>query len=287
MPKKATVAVVALALLLVLAFLFHRAPREQKPSRAEPRADPIAAPESPPASAPPVKTAAAAATQLPPPSAAVQGLPGTVQGTVKILDEIPPRNRVKLDVDPKCESLHAGVVLSDELVADANGNVQWAFVRVTSGPIGVPPPVPKTPVLMDQIRCVFTPHMVGVRVGQPVRVTSSDDLLHNVHSLPFENREFNVGLPQAGMDVVRTFDKPEIFVIKCDVHPWMRAWVGVVEHSYWSITNELGTYVIRDLPPGKFTIEVWHEKYKPVTREVQVPPGGDVALDFVLDEKRD
>lgn len=278
-------AVLGLALLLVAALLFHRPPREQKPLRVEPRAVSVASPERPaPASAPtPVKPSAVAATPPPP----VQGPPGTVRGTVKILGEIPPRKRARIDHEPDCAAKHAGVVFYDNLVADANGNVQWAFVQVKSGPMGTPPPAPTTPVLLDQIRCIFTPHMVGVRVGQPIRVLSSDDLLHNVHGIPFENKEFNIGLPRSGMEVVRTFDKPEVFVIKCDIHPWMRSFVGVVDHPYWSITNELGTYVIRDLPPGKFTLEVWHEQYKPATREITVPPGGDVALDFVLDVKRD
>jgi plastocyanin len=286
MQKRAPLIVLLLALLVVLAFLFHRDPREQKPTRAEPRA---AMPEPPPTPVAPMPARPAAAEAPPTPvPTRTEGPPGAVRGSVKIRGEIPRRKKVALDVDPKCESMHAGVVLSDQLVADANGNVQWAFVYVRSGPIGTPPPAPTTPVLMDQIRCVFTPHVVGVRVGQPLRVLSSDDVLHNVHALPFTNREFNVGLPVAGMEVVRTFDKPEVMIqIKCDVHPWMLSWIGVVDHPYFSVTNEIGSYALRDVPPGKFTIEAWHEQYKPVTRELVVPPGGDVALDFVLDVKRD
>jgi plastocyanin len=287
MPKRTTIAVLALALLLVLAILFRREPRVEKP-RPGPKPIRVVTPEEPPSpTALPVKPAPVAAAASPtPPPVAVQGPSGTLRGGVKILGEIPVRKRARLENEPKCQEMHSGIVLTDQVVADASGNVQWAFIQVRSGPIGTPPPAPTTPVLMDQIRCIFTPHMVGVRAGQPVRVRSSDDLLHNVHGLPFSNKEFNQGLPEPG-EIVKTFPIPEIFVIKCDVHPWMRAWVAVVEHDYWSITNELGTYVIRDLPPGKYTIEAWHEFYKPVTREVQITPGGDIALDFVLDAKRD
>jgi plastocyanin len=286
MPKRATISVLALALLLVLAFLFHREPREQKPARIEPRPVWMTPTEAPSTETKPARAAAPSPPPQTPPPSPVQRIPGTVRGTVKILGEIPARKKVRFDSDPKCARMHAGVVLQDNLVVDATGNVQWAFVQVKSGPIGTPPPAPETPVMLDQIRCVFTPHMVGIRAGQQLRVRSSDDLLHSIHGLPFENKEFNEGLPVPG-EIARTFNTPEIFVIKCDIHPWMRAWVGVVEHPYWSITNELGTYVIRDLPPGPFTIEVWHEMYKPVLRSVQVPPGGDVSLDFVLDAKRD
>ena len=288
MQKKASLVVLGLVLLLLAALLLHRGPMEQKPVRPEPRAR-----SKPPSEVPALHSTSAA--ELAPaggavaasPPVAVPGLPGTVRGMVKIRGEVPPRKTARIQSDPKCEAMHAGIVLVDQLVVDASGNVQWAFVQVKSGPIGTPPPASATPVLLDQIRCVFTPHMVGVRAGQPVRVRSSDDLLHNVHGLPFLNREFNIGLPVAGMEDERTFYTPELFLIKCDIHPWMRAWVGVVVHPYWSITNELGSYAIRDLPPGRFTIEVWHEVYKPVTREIDVPPGGDVELDFVLDAKRD
>src|SRR5262245_33667191 len=233
MPNRATIAVLALVLLLALAMLLHREPKEQKPTRPEPRPVRMAPAEAPSTE---IKTSRAAVTPppaLPSPPVAVQGPPGTLRGQVKILGEIPPRKRARIEYEPGCAEKHAGVVFYDNLVVDAAGNVQWAFVQVKSGPVGTPPPAPTTPVLLDQMRCLFTPHMVGVRVGQPVRVTSSDDLLHNVHGLPFENKEFNIGLPQAGMSDVRTFDKPEVFVVKCDIHPWMRACVGVVDHPYW------------------------------------------------------
>ena len=282
--NRTSLAVLGLALLVVLAFLLRREPREQKPPRAESRAVPVLPPELPTSAASgPLQPSPATPAATPAP---VAGPPGTIRGGVKIETPVRPRKVVRLDSDPQCEHKHAGVVMSDGLVADANGNLQWVFVQVKSGPIGTPPPAPPVPVLMDQIRCIFTPHMVGVRVGQPLRVRSSDDLLHNVHGLPFLNKEFNEGLPEPG-ELVRTFSFPEVFLIKCDVHPWMRSWVGVVEHPYWAITNELGSYVIRDLPPGSFTVEAWHEQYKTVTREVEVRPGADVVLDFLLDAKRD
>jgi len=282
--KQINLAVLALAMLLVVAFLLRRQPGEQKPSRQPLR--PVTSVESEPTSFAP--TPGGAPEAKPPPPVIVQGSPGTVRGSVKIAGPVPARKILKIDYHPDCRGMHAGVVMSDQLVVDTNGNVQWAFVHVKSGPIGTPPPAPTTPVLMDQIRCIFTPHVVGVRVGQPLRVLSSDNVLHVVHALPFTNKEFNVGLPNAGMDVERTFTAPEVMLkIKCDVHPWMASWIGVMDHPYFSITNELGSYVIRDLPPGKFTVEVWHEQYVSVAREVQIPPGGDVALDFVLDQKKE
>ena len=287
MKRATSLIVLALALLIAVAFLIRREPREEIPKRS-PRRSPVTDASPSEGSPPPVAVKpSVSAPVVVAPAAAGAALPGTVRGLVKIKGEVPRRKIVKLDADPKCQSFHAGVVLSDELVVDAGGNVQWAFVYVKSGPIGHPPPAPTTPVLMDQVACTFVPHMVGVRVGQPLRVLSSDDLLHNVHGLTFLNKEFNVGLPTAGMEVVRSFGRPEVmFLIKCDVHPWMRSWVGVMDHPYFAVTNELGSYVIRELPPGKYTVEAWHEKYVPLPLQIEVPSGGDVRLDFLLDAQR-
>jgi plastocyanin len=279
--------VVGLALLVAAAFLLHRPVREDSPprSREHPPAVEAAAPSESPgpaAPAPARRTTAAVAPDAVPPR-----IPGTVRGLVKITGGFRKRKVARTDADPACAALHGGSpLLSDTLVTDANGNLQWAFVYVKSGPIGTPPPAPASPVTIDQVNCVFIPHMVGIRVGQPLRVVNSDRLLHVVHVIPITNKESNVGLPQAQMDHVRTFDAPEVMVkIKCDIHPWMAAWVGVMDHPHFSITNELGSFLIPNLPPGKYVVEAWHEQCDPVALSAEVAPGGDFRLDFALDYK--
>jgi plastocyanin len=297
--KRPTVTIlIALALLIAAAFFFHRSPGEEKPTRPPPRRAPIVEqvppepvpivrepPKAPPSPLPP------RGTPPPPPLVPVYSPaapPGFLRGRVKIQGELPRRRTARMDSDPKCQERHAGPVLLDDIVADANGFVQWAFVYVQSGLKGPPPPPPQTPVTLDQIACTFTPHMVGVRVGQPVVILNSDPLLHNVHGLPFQNKEFNIGLPQAGLEIVRRFDKPEVMIkLKCEIHPWMVSWVGVLDHPYFSVTNETGSYGIPALPPGRYTVQAWHEKYVTVSSDVDLPPGGDVVLDFLLDVKKE
>jgi hypothetical protein len=124
-------------------------------------------------------------------------------------------------------------------------------------------------------------------VNQPINIYNNDPLLHNVHALAFVNKEFNFGLPQAGLFETRRFSRKEVMVrIKCDVHPWMAAWVGVLDHPYFSVTSETGAYGIVNLPPGRFRVTVWHEHYASVDREVDVPSGGDAKLDFFLDARK-
>ncbi len=282
--------VLVLAILVVAAYFLRREPREETPRRS---LRPVLEAPSPAAAATPApSTALRPKVPIPvsaPPIAAVPvaGPPGTVRGLVKIRGPLPSRKTVRFDADPHCAELHAGATLfRDDLVADATGNVQWAFVHVKSGPIGAPPPASPSAVTIDQINCFFIPHMVGIRVGQPLRVLNSDPLLHVVHTIPIKNKETNYGLPQAQMETVRRFDVPEVMVkIKCDIHPWMAAWVGVMDHPHFAITNEIGSYMIPDLPAGQYSIEAWHERCEPVTLSIDVPPGGDTRLDFMLDLK--
>ncbi len=181
----------------------------------------------------------------------------------------------------------AGPLLADDLVLAPDGGVTWAFVYVKSGINGQPPPPSPLPVTIDQVGCMFTPHLAGVQVGQPLVILNSDPILHNVHGLPFENREFNVGLPSRGLEYRQTFTRPEVMVrVRCDIHPWMTAWVGVLDHPYFAVTDGTGSYGIPALPPGRYTIEVWHEKFASVQRDVDVTAAGDVVLDFLLDAKK-
>ena len=295
--NRSTWIVLALAMLLGLALMFHRAPREVKPPRSPkpvaaaepPEPQPVAAAPEPPKPEPPRRV-------LPPPPPSPVAVPpvvlvepiqrGTVRGTVKISGIPPKRKRIRMDADPKCQSLHTGELLADDIVVDPENNVRWAFVYVSKGNTASPPgPLP--PVLLDQVGCRFEPHVLGVQVNQPLNIYNNDRLLHNVHALTIANREFNFGLPEAGLFETKRFTRPEVmFRIVCDVHPWMRAWVGVLDHPFFSVTSETGAYGIVNLPPGRFKITVWHELYASVEREVEVPSGGDAQLDFFLDARK-
>jgi plastocyanin len=209
-----------------------------------------------------------------------------VTGNVKINGDIPKRKKIRMDADPKCAALHAEPPLTEDVVADAQGNVQWAFVYVKKGLEGKKFEVPKTTAVLDQKGCQYQPHVLGVMVGQDLLIRNSDDLLHNVHALPFNNREFNFGQPQKGMEEKKQFTTPEVMVkVKCDIHPWMSAWIGVLDHPFHAVTGPDGNFKIEGLPAGKYTIEVWHEKYKAVSQEVEVKAA--TTVNFELTEKKE
>lgn len=219
------------------------------------------------------------------PAAAPQG--GSVTGQVKVKDP-PRRKKIKMDADPKCAALHAETPLEDSIVTDAEGNVQYAFVYVKKGLEGKTFDVPKTPAVIDQKGCRYEPHVLGVMAGQELLIKNSDDLLHNIHALPFNNKEFNFGQPQKGMEEKKVFTQPEVMVkVKCDVHPWMSAWVGVVEHPFHAVTDASGKFEIKGLPPGKYTLEVWQERYKSVTVDVEVKDGAASDVKVEMAERKE
>jgi plastocyanin len=203
----------------------------------------------------------------------------------KIEGDFPLRKKIKLDAYPKCASMQHEPSLTEDVVADKDGNVQWAFVYVKKGAEGKTGPEP-APAEINQTGCHYEPHVLGIMVGKDLTVKNSDDLLHNIHALPFDNKEFNFGQPQKGMTEKKQFSKPEVMVkVKCDVHPWMGAWIGVLDHPFYAVTDEAGKYEIKGLPDGKYTIEVWHEKYKSVSSDVEVK--GASTANFELADKKE
>jgi hypothetical protein len=251
-----------------------KAPVTTPPAVAAPEAATVPAPAEAPVAAP----KAEAPVVLP---------QDAVAGVVKLDGPAPKRRRIKMDADPKCAAMHAEAPLQDDLVVSDDGGVQYAFVYVKAGLEGKTFDVPKEPAVLDQKGCRYDPHVVGVMIGQDLLIRNSDDLLHNVHALPFVNREFNFGQPTKGLEEKRQFTQKEIMVkVKCDVHPWMSAWIGVVEHPFFAVTDASGKFSIKGLPDGKYTFEVWQEKYKSVSVEAEVK-GGAAAVNFTLKDKKE
>lgn len=233
--------------------------------------------EAPPAAA--ASPASPAQTSAPAPGP--RGT-ATLRGRITLEGTAPAADQVRLAADPKCSSLHAEGRFERRLVDTRGGGLADALVYVKAGIDGSYPP-PAEPVLLDQKGCDYTPRMLAAQVGQPLRIRNSDDTLHNVHPRPQSNEEWNIGQPRQGMEAVRRFDKPETLIpFGCDVHPWMRAWVSVLPHPFFAVTKADGSYEIRDLPAGRFEIEVLHPKLRPATQAVALKDGETASLDLGL-----
>ncbi len=213
----------------------------------------------------------------------------TVGGTVKLNGPVPkPKVNKALAGDQACANCHDKIPLKDDLVVSEAGGVRWAFVYVKKGLEGKEFKPPATAVKIDQVGCLYTPHMVGVMVGQPVNFMNSDPMNHNVHGLPFTNKEFNFAqLPKTDRDV--KFTAPEVMVkVKCDIHPWMGVWIGVVDHPFYAVTDAEGKFEIKGLPQGAYTLGVWHEGLETLdaTNEITIVVKAAVQVDVALKPKK-
>jgi plastocyanin len=206
---------------------------------------------------------------------------GNVAGRVTFEGNPPAAARLPMDSDPNCAK--QGNATDETVVIGQNNSVQNVFVYVKDGLGNLKFPVPSTVVILDQKGCRYTPHVLGAQVGQRVEIINSDPTLHNVHALAATNQEFNMGQPLPGMKHTHTFSAREVMVpFKCDVHSWMRAYVGVLDHPYFSVTGPDGSFSLKGLPPGTYTIEAWHEKLGTQTQSVTIGPteSREVAFAF-------
>ena len=209
---------------------------------------------------------------------------GTVTAVVKFEGTAPAPTMMRLDGDPKCVSENGAAERADEsLLVGGNQALQNVFVYVKDGLGAFGFPVPAEPVVLDQDKCRYTPRVLGVRVGQPLSIRNSDPLLHNVRANPTINQPFNMSTPLEGVSFTRTFATREVMVpFKCDVHAWMTAYVGVLDHPYFGTTAPDGKVVLGNLPPGTYTIEAWHETLGARTQQVTIAAkeSKDVAFTF-------
>lgn len=207
---------------------------------------------------------------------------GTVGGRITFAGTPPKAGMVRMESDPNC--VQQGAAATDETIVMGDGGaVQNVFVYVKDGLGDLRFPVPSTRVLLDQKGCRYAPHVLGAQVGQSVEVLNSDPTLHNVHATPATNREFNTGQPLPGMKHTHQFSTKEVMVpFKCDVHPWMRAYIGVLDHPYFAVTGADGAFTLKGLPPGTYTVEAWHETLGTQTQTVTIGEREtkDIAFSF-------
>jgi hypothetical protein len=218
------------------------------------------------------------------PAGAAAGATGAASVTGKIVFEgaIPTPEKYKMTADAFCAKAHPGDVAKQDIEIGPDRGIADVFVYVKSGISGTYPP-PTTAAVIDQKGCRYAPHVFGVVAGQNIDILNSDPTLHNIHSLPEKNEAFNLGMPVQGMKYTKKFDKPEVMVhIKCDVHGWMSAYCGVVPHPFFAVTAADGTYTIKNLPAGTYTIEAWHEKFGTQTQQVTVGATDSKAVPFTF-----
>lgn len=204
---------------------------------------------------------------------------GVIAGRIAFEGTPPAAEPISMKSDPNCQP--GGATTRETVTVGANGGLQNVFVYVKDGLGDLRFPVPATPVILTQQGCHYVPHVLGIQVGQPLEIVNGDATLHNVHAIAKTNREFNVGQPVQGMKMTHTFTAREVMVpFKCDVHNWMNAWIGVLDHPYFAVTSADGTFELKGLPPGTYTVEAWHEKLGTQTQTVTVGKDATARAEF-------
>jgi len=256
-----------LASLSILALAACGGPSPSERDVARPASDePCCRAPAPPGDSPEVQVAAWAGEWDPSLGTAC------VKGVVK-LDGRPPERRVidmsKVDY---CAKSHADKPpLEESVCVGEGGAVANVFVYVKEGLEAWKFPVPEAPALIDQSKCAYVPHVLGMQLGQTLRFRNSDPINHNVHGLPKRSPEFNIAQAKEGLENDADIRRAEVMIhVKCEVHDWMHAYVGVVKHPFFRVTGESGTFDLSGLPAGKFTIEAWHEVFGAQTQEIEV-----------------
>ena len=219
--------------------------------------------------------AGACKKEEPPPARAAVANPvdpataGSITGVVKFEGKAPAAQPITMDSDPYCEKQPPNT--TESVVVGSDSSLQNVFVYVKDGLGNRAFPVPANAVVLDQKGCRYSPHVLGIQVGQTLEIGSSDNTLHNVHALPQQNREFNEAHQLAGIKHTHVFSTKEVMVpFKCDVHKWMNAYLGVLDHPFYAVTAGNGRFELKGLPPGTYTVEAWHEKLGTQTQMVTV-----------------
>ena len=224
--------------------------------------------------------AAGLATVLVSPGVAVAA---NITGTITFAGKPPALKPLAMDAEPVCHKKHGAKPAANEaLVLGPNSAMGNIIVWVSKGlPAGKTYPAPSAPVVLNQDGCVYTPHVMGIMVGQTYRILNSDGILHNIHTLPKINPAFNRGQPATVKEMTTTFPKPEnMFQVKCDVHPWMSAYIGVFTHPFFSVTKPDGKFTLSGLDAGTYEITAWHERLGTQTASITVTGAETKTQDF-------
>jgi hypothetical protein len=205
----------------------------------------------------------------------------TVTGVVNFTGTPPAGEPIDMSEEPACAEQHAEQPVKPVAVV-SDGRLANVFVYVKEGLGDRSFPAPEEGVEIDQQGCEYHPHVLAIQTGQPLIIKNSDGLLHNINTQPTVNQGFNVSQP-VSMETNKEFSSAEVMIpVKCDVHGWMEAFIGVQEHPYMAVSAEDGSFRLENLPPGTYTIEAWHEAYGTQTQTVTVgaQETGEVTFEY-------
>ncbi len=212
-----------------------------------------------------------------------QTVAGEIAGKVALEGAPPKATPIVMAKDPVCSASHNEPVYAEDGAVNSNGTLPNVFIYVKEGAEKYNFPVPTTPVTLDQRGCMYRPHVLGIIAGQELRIVSSDPTTHNIHPQPKDNREWNQSQPPGAAALLKKFARPEIMIpVKCNQHPWMHAYIGVTRNPFYAVTGNEGTFVLKGLPPGQYTLAAWTATFGTQEQKVTIKPGESTTANFTF-----
>jgi plastocyanin len=206
---------------------------------------------------------------------------GKITVAVRFTGRRPPVKAISMNAEETCEKLHKKPVDGSGISIGKGGALANVFVYIKTGLEGNSFEPPKEVVVLDQRGCMFVPRVLALHTGQTLQVKNSDPVSHNIHPVPQNNREWNQQQAPGAPDLSRRFARPEVMIpIKCNVHSWMRSYIGVLAHPYFAVTNETGNFEWAVVPAGEYTVAAWHEAFGEITEQVKLGERQNAAINF-------
>lgn len=224
----------------------------------------------------------------PPPATATQegSESSEIFGSIFFEGEAPRPRTWSRSSDPVCRRENQSLASSEEVVINSNATLRNVFVYISSSFGARRFPVPKDSVVLNQQGCRYLPHVFGVQTAQPLVLLNSDSTFHNVYAAAKVNRPFNLGMTLAVKKIVRAFERPEVMVpFRCNVHPWMASYAGVLDHPFYDVTGAEGTFRLGKLPAGEYEVTAWHERFGVLKKSVTLRAAESKELSFKFESK--
>jgi hypothetical protein len=214
--------------------------------------------------------------------ATVSASRASVSGVVKLLGDPPKPTPINMAKEPTCAKMHVPPATTEDVVTGPGGTLSHVIVYISEGAPDQDA-APQEPVTITQKGCTYIPHVIAMQANQKLQVVNADSTSHNIHPLPVNNREWNRSQPPGQPPFEESFARDEVAIpVKCNVHPWMRAYIAVFHHPWFAVTGPAGSFELKNLPAGNYTVQAWHEKYGTLTEKVTIGANDAKRLEFTF-----
>jgi plastocyanin len=205
---------------------------------------------------------------------------GSITGKVTYTGTPMKMKPIDMSKEPTCAKQHATPITTQNVATGPGNTLQWVVVYISAGDQAAA--APSQPVRYDQKGCEYLPHILPMLAGQQLQIYNDDQTSHNIHPLAKANTEWNKSQPPGSPPIDTKWDKPEFIPVKCNIHPWMHGYFAVLKTDHYAVTGADGSFEIKGLPPGKYTVTAWQEQYGTKTQDVTIPGTGAATANFVF-----